>query len=112
MNTRITISITPELNSALTRAALDKNTNVSRQVEIYLRENPSIISYIKEIESESEGSVLAVGLKKNQDTKLTTRSSTKTEDEDGRIASGEVVNKAITETLKRHQSLYKKLAKM
>ena len=62
MNTRITISITPELNSALTRAALDKNTNVSKQVEIYLRENHNIIKYIKEIESED--SMLAVSSKK------------------------------------------------
>ena len=76
MNTRITISITPELNSALTRAALDKNTNVSRQIEIYLRENPSIIKYIKEIESESEDAVLAVSSKKYQNEKVITRSST------------------------------------
>ena len=49
MNVRVTVSITPELNLALTRAALDKDTSVSRQVEIYLRENPNVMKYIREI---------------------------------------------------------------
>ena len=63
MNVRVTVSITPELNLALTRAALDKDTSVSRQVEIYLRENPSVMKYIREIEAD-EYDVLALASEK------------------------------------------------
>ncbi|MDG7008921.1 MAG: hypothetical protein JRN06_11945 [Nitrososphaerota archaeon] len=46
------ISMTPELYSALMRAALAKNDSVSRRIEIYLRENPSVQKYIREVEAE------------------------------------------------------------
>ena len=46
------ISITPELYSALTRTALQKGNSVSRQIEICLRENPSIQKYLREVEAE------------------------------------------------------------
>jgi hypothetical protein len=54
MNDRITISITPELSSALTRLALINDTNVSRQIEVYLRENSSVNKMIQEIRRESD----------------------------------------------------------
>ncbi len=54
MNARITISITPELSSALTRLALINDTNVSRQIEVYLRENFSVNKIIQEIREESD----------------------------------------------------------
>lgn len=46
------ISMTPELHSALTRAALEKDDSVSRRIEIYLRENPSVQKYLREVEAE------------------------------------------------------------
>lgn len=46
------ISMTPELHSALTRAALAKDDSISRRIEIYLRENPSVQKYLREVEAE------------------------------------------------------------
>jgi hypothetical protein len=46
------ISMTPELHSALTRAALEKDDSISRRIEIYLRENPSVQKYLQEVEAE------------------------------------------------------------
>jgi hypothetical protein len=48
------ISMTPELYSALTRAALAKDDSISRRIEIYLRENPSVQRYLREVEAEPE----------------------------------------------------------
>lgn len=59
MNVRMTISITPELQSALTRAALVDGTNISKEIEVYLRENPRIAKFVNEIRSESDSGVLA-----------------------------------------------------
>jgi hypothetical protein len=49
---KIAISLTPELHSALTRAALEKDDSISRRIEIYLRENPSVQRYLREVEAE------------------------------------------------------------
>ena len=49
---KTTISVTPELYSALTRAALDSGTNVSREIETHLRENTFIQKYIQEVRAE------------------------------------------------------------
>lgn len=51
---KTTISMTPELYSALTRAALDSGTNVSREVETHLRENAYIQKYIQEVRAEPD----------------------------------------------------------
>ncbi len=51
---KTTVSMTPELYSALTRAALDSGTNVSREVETHLRESTFIQRYIKEVRSEPD----------------------------------------------------------
>ncbi len=56
---KTTVSMTPELYSALTRAALDSGTNVSREIETHLRENDYIQKYIKEVRAEpNEGAHL------------------------------------------------------
>ncbi|MDA4118763.1 MAG: hypothetical protein OK455_10540 [Thaumarchaeota archaeon] len=56
---KTTISVTPELYSALTRAALDSGTSVSREVETHLRENTYIQKYIQEVRAEpAEGAHL------------------------------------------------------
>jgi len=56
---KTTISVTPELYSALTRAALDRGTSVSREVETHLRESPFIQKYIQEVRAEpAEGAHL------------------------------------------------------
>lgn len=52
---KTTVSMTPELYSALTRAALDSGTNVSREIETHLRENTHIQKYIKEVRAEPDG---------------------------------------------------------
>jgi hypothetical protein len=57
---KISISITPELHSALIRAALDNGTNISRQIETYLKEHPMIVKYIKEIRGEPDVGAFAV----------------------------------------------------
>ena len=49
---KTTVSMTPELYSALTRAALDSGTNVSREIETHLRENDYIQKYIQEVRAE------------------------------------------------------------
>ena len=49
---KTTISVTPELYSALTRAALDSGTNVSREIETHLRESAYIQKYISEVRAE------------------------------------------------------------
>jgi hypothetical protein len=51
--------MTPELYSALTRAALDSGTNVSREIETHLRESAYIQKYIQEVRAEpAEGAHL------------------------------------------------------
>lgn len=55
--------MTPELYSALTRAALDSGTNLSREIEIHLRENPYIQKYIKEVRAEPDVGVHLVNPK-------------------------------------------------
>ena len=56
---KTTISVTPELYSALTRAALDGGTSVSREIETHLRENTYIQKYIQEVRAEpAEGAHL------------------------------------------------------
>jgi hypothetical protein len=61
---KISISITPELHSALIRASLDSSTSISRQIETYLKEHPVIMRYIKEIRSEPDTGVYAVNPKR------------------------------------------------
>jgi hypothetical protein len=51
---KTTVSITPELYSALIRAALDSGSNVSREIETHLRENPHIQKYIQEVRAEPD----------------------------------------------------------
>jgi len=51
---KTTVSITSELYSALTRAALDRDTSVSREIETHLRENAYIQKYIAEVRAEPE----------------------------------------------------------
>jgi len=56
---KTTVSMTPELYSALTRAALDSGTSVSREVETHLRESTYIQKYIQEVRAEpAEGAHL------------------------------------------------------
>jgi hypothetical protein len=66
---KISISISPELHSALIRASLDNGTSVSRQIETYLKEHPVIIKYINEIRAEPDAGVYAVNPKRLKDSK-------------------------------------------
>ncbi|MBI5378198.1 MAG: hypothetical protein HZA82_06195 [Thaumarchaeota archaeon] len=74
---KISISISPELHSALIRAALDNDTSVSRQIETYLKEHPVIMKYINEIRAEPDTGVYAVNPKrlKQEDSKNLVASS-------------------------------------
>jgi hypothetical protein len=60
---KFSVSMTPELHSALTNASLDHHTNLSREIENFLRENPTIQKYIMEIRAEPDVGVLAVNPK-------------------------------------------------
>ncbi len=53
-----TISLTPELYSALTRAALDSNMSISRVIETHLRESKYLNRYIQEVRAEPDMGVL------------------------------------------------------
>ena len=57
---KISVTITPELHSALTLAALRNKTNVSRQLEFYLRENAEVQKFIRIVRAEPDEGVLAV----------------------------------------------------
>lgn len=59
MNVQMSISMTPELSSALTRSALHDGTDVSKEIEIILRENPKIMEFIHEIKEESGDGAMA-----------------------------------------------------
>jgi len=51
---KTTVSLTPELYSALTRAALDSGSNVSREIKTHLRENTHIQKNIEEVRAEPD----------------------------------------------------------
>ena len=57
---KFSVSMTPELYSALTNAALDHHTSVSREIETFLRENATVQKYIAEVRAEPDTGVLAV----------------------------------------------------
>jgi hypothetical protein len=49
---KTTVSMTPELYTALTRSALNSGTSVSREIETHLRESTFLQKYIKEVRAE------------------------------------------------------------
>jgi hypothetical protein len=51
---KTTVSMTPELYSALTRSALNSGTSVSREIETHLRESSFLQKYIKEVRAEPD----------------------------------------------------------
>ena len=51
---KTTVSLTPELYSALTRSALDRGTSVSREVETHLRESTFLRKYISVVRAEPD----------------------------------------------------------
>ncbi len=51
---KISVSITPELHSALTLSALDRHTNLSREIETFLRENATVEKYISRVRDEPD----------------------------------------------------------
>ena len=61
---KISISLTPELHSAIIRAAMDNDVKVSRIISDYLKEHPMIKKYVEEIRAEPDVGVLAVNPKK------------------------------------------------
>ncbi len=58
--TKISISMKRELYSALTNAAIDHDSNVSSEIEMFLRENPTVQKYIAQIRAEPASGALAV----------------------------------------------------
>ena len=61
---KISISLSPELHSALVRASLDSGTSISRQIETYLKEHPMITKYVSEIRAEPDVAVYAANPKR------------------------------------------------
>lgn len=57
---KISVTMTPELHSALTLAALDHKITLSRQLEVYLRENKDVQRFIDIVRAEPDVGVLAV----------------------------------------------------
>ncbi|SMH72199.1 hypothetical protein [Candidatus Nitrosotalea okcheonensis] len=60
---KISISLTPELHSAIIRAAMDNDVKVSRIISEYLKEHPMIKKYVEEIRAEPDAGVFAVNPK-------------------------------------------------
>lgn len=57
---KISISISPELHTALSLAALQNHLTVSRQLEFYLREHTDLQKFIKIVRAEPDVGILAV----------------------------------------------------
>lgn len=57
---KFSVSLTPELYSALTRASLRARTNLSREIETCLREHPVIQKCLVEVRKEPDVGVHAV----------------------------------------------------
>ena len=55
-----------ELYAALTNAVIDRGSNMSREIEVFLRENPLVQKYIAEIRAEPESGALAVNPNKTK----------------------------------------------
>lgn len=51
---KISVSISPELHSALVLAALERHSTISRQLELYLRENPDLQRFIRVVRAEPD----------------------------------------------------------
>ena len=63
---RVTISMTAELDSALTLAALDRAESKSRTVETYLRENTALARYVDEVRKERGLAGFALGARSRE----------------------------------------------
>ena len=63
MMSKVTISITPELDAALDVAAMDRGLNKSRLVETFLREHATMVPIIREVRAEAPCSAYAASRK-------------------------------------------------
>jgi hypothetical protein len=61
MMNRMTVTISPELDSALTQAALRSGTSKSHMVETFLREHKVVQRFIDDVRAEPDDPVLAPG---------------------------------------------------
>lgn len=61
MMNRVTVTLSPELDSALTHAALRSGTSKSHLVETFLREHKVVRKYIEDVRAEPEEPILAAG---------------------------------------------------
>lgn len=57
---KISVTITPELHTALSLAAVEHKITLSRQLEVYLRENRDVQRFVDVVRSEPDLGVLAV----------------------------------------------------
>jgi len=58
---RVTVTMSPELDSALTQAALRSGTSKSHLVETFLREHKVVQRFIEDVRAEPAEPVLAGG---------------------------------------------------
>lgn len=58
---RVTVTMSPELDSALTQAALRSGTSKSHLIETFLREHKIVQRYIEDVRSEPEEANLTAG---------------------------------------------------
>lgn len=63
MMSKVTISISPELDAALDVAAVESGVNKSRLVETFLRENKAMTPFIEEVRAESRITAYAASAK-------------------------------------------------
>lgn len=61
MMTRVTVTLSPELDSALTQAALRSGTSKSHLVETLLREHKLVQKHIDDVRAEPDGPELTAG---------------------------------------------------
>ncbi len=69
MMNRMTVTISPELDAALTQAALRSGTSKSHLVETFLREHEVVQKYIDDVRAEPGETVLGAGRRTRAKTK-------------------------------------------
>lgn len=61
MMIRVTVTLSPELDSALTQASLRSGTSKSHLVETLLREHKLVQKFVEDVRAEPDEPVLAAG---------------------------------------------------
>lgn len=70
MMNRVTVTLSPELDSAITQAALHAGTSKSHLVETFLREHKVVQKFIEDVRAEPDVPVMAAGRRRKAASKI------------------------------------------